>query len=79
MPVTVGGDRGLPLISRLVTEASLRRESRNAKRRPVVVKTRKTRSAILSTVLGPVWKWLVDKNTELNPWTPFENPSRTLS
>jgi hypothetical protein len=37
----------------------------------VVVKTRKTRTAILCTVLGPVWKWLV-KNTD-------RNPSRTLS
>ena len=40
---------------------------------PVVIKTR-TRSANLSAVLGPVWKWLVEKNTELNPWTSLKEP-----
>jgi hypothetical protein len=33
-----------------------------------VVKASKTRSANFRTVLAPAWKWLVAKNTELNPW-----------
>ena len=32
MPVTIGGDSGLPLIPRLVADASLRRKSGNAQR-----------------------------------------------
>ena len=32
MPVTIGGDSGLPLIARLVADASLRRKSGNAQR-----------------------------------------------
>jgi hypothetical protein len=39
----------------------------------LVVKTTRLSNADFSTALGPDWKWLIEKDTQLNPGT-LEEP-----
>jgi hypothetical protein len=48
----------------------------------LVAKASNSRSPSFFAVLGPAWKWLVDKNTELIPWRTLPGlyrDSRTAS